>query len=262
MKNAAAKHQARICFDASSGQGEAAEFARSLTRELGIPWQLAEAGQAAFVLRVDSAGLALHSTREAQTGPVRVDFAAPAVQRRARDRLRGQFLLRAVGTGSEVLDATAGLGRDAFLLASAGKRVHLLEREPAVFALLADGLRRAALDAELAPVAARMELQHGDFLDWGESRRCDVAYLDPMFPLPQRRARAKKEMAFLQQLVEQRSEAGLLAKALGCARDRVVVKRPPREGWLEETEPAFSHGGRVSRYDVYLPRSKRSSTRR
>ena len=236
----------------------AADFARKLAREQGIP-ELPSggtSGAAEFLLQInvsDGSGLALHSVREPKTGPVQVDFAAGAIQQRARDALRGQHLVRAVGSGLEVLDATAGLGRDAFLLASAGNRMHLLEREPAIYALLADGLRRAAADPDLAPIVERMRLHCVDFRNWNGERRYDVVYLDPMFPRPEKRARGKKEMVFLQRLAGEGEESGLLARALGCARSRVVVKRPPREAWIDAKEPSFSYRGRVSRYDVYLP---------
>ena len=235
-----------------AAEAPAVDFARALAHGIpelpgGDPPDAVE-----FLLRADAAGLALHSLREPKIGPVRVDFAAGTIQQRARDDLRGQHLVRAVGTGLEVLDATAGLGRDAFLLANAGNRLHLLEREPAIYALLADGLRRAAADADLAPVVERMRLHRADFRDWSEARRYDVVYLDPMFPRPEKRARGKKEMVFLQRLAGEGEESGLLAKALGCARDRVVVKRPPREAWMDAAEPSFSYRGRVSRYDVYL----------
>ena len=236
-------------------EAPADDFARALARQHGIPELPAgdPPDAAEFLLRADAAGLALHSLREPKTGPVRVDFSAGAIQQRARDDLRGQHLVRAVGTGLEVLDATAGLGRDAFLLASAGNRLHLLEREPAIHALLADGLRRAASEPDLAPVVERMRLHRADFRDWGEERRYDVVYLDPMFPRPRKRARGKKEMVFLQQLAGEGEESGLLAKALKYVRAKVVVKRPPKEAWLDATEPSFSYRGRVSRYDVYLP---------
>lgn len=163
-----------------------------------------------------------------------------------------------------MLDATAGLGRDAFLMASAGKRVQMLERHPVAHALLADGLRRAGEDSELAPVVARMTLEQADCLEWEAPGRFDAVYLDPMFPRPEKRARAKKEMAFLQRLVNQSAvdqgrresaESELLSRALGMARDRVVVKRPSREGWMNESRPDFSYRGRLSRFDVYLART-------
>ena len=218
-----------------------------------------------LVLRRDAQGLGLYCLSEPKTSPLRVDFSAGKIQRRARDALASQHLLRAAGGGATVLDATAGLGRDAFLLACAGKQVLMLERNPVVHALLADGLSRAAADPELAPVAARMKLLLQDFREFNESRRFDTVFLDPMFPQAGKRSRAKKEMVFLQRLLNESEpepesereqateESGLLDRALDLARDRVVVKRPPREAWLDEIKPAFSYQGRLSRFDVYLP---------
>jgi len=234
-----------------------------MTATMGHPLDGTRCGDD-LLLRFDAEGLGLHALDEPGAAPLRVDFSAAAIQSRARDALAGQHLSRAVGGGVDVLDATAGLGRDAFLLASIGKRVLLLERDPIVHALFADGLRRGLADPELAPVIARMELRRMDFRDYDEPRRFDVVCLDPMFPRPGSRARGKKEMVFLQRLLAPRrageqtecgfaGESGLLAKARGLARARVVVKRPPREGWIEAVKPAFSYRGRTSRYDVYLP---------
>ena len=224
-----------------------------------------------LVLRRDAQGLGLYCLSEPKTSPVRVDFSIGKIQRRARDALASQHLLRAAGSGAEVLDATAGLGRDAFLLACAGKQVLMLERNPVVHALLADGLSRAAADPELAPVVARMQLLQQDFREFNESRRFDTVFLDPMFPQARKRSRAKKEMVFLQRLLgemepaweqdqdqdqdqdQSAGETSLLPRALDFARDRVVVKRPPRESWLNGVKPAFSYSGRLSRFDVYLP---------
>jgi 16S rRNA (guanine1516-N2)-methyltransferase len=48
-----------------------------------------------------------------------------------------------------VIDGTAGLGKDAFVLAGLGCKVTLVERHPVVVALLADGLARAWQDPEI-----------------------------------------------------------------------------------------------------------------
>ena len=247
--------EAKVPLVTAGAEGPIIDFARDLAEKFGIP-ELPPGnspGAAEFLLQADVSGLALRSLREPKSGPVRVDFAADALQHRARDGLRGQHLARAVGTGLAVLDATAGLGRDAFLLASAGNRVQMLEREPVICALLADGLRRAGADPDLAAIARRIRLRRMDFRDWDDANRFDVVYLDPMFPRPEKRARGKKEMVMLQQLVGAGEEGGLLRKALDCARVRVVVKRPPREVWMDTRKPAFSYRGRVSRFDVYLP---------
>ncbi|BBI63969.1 hypothetical protein HSBAA_52750 [Vreelandella sulfidaeris] len=61
-----------------------------------------------------------------------------------------------------IVDATAGLGRDAFVLASLGAQVLLIERVAAIAALLEDGLKRASRDSGTVDIAARMILRHGD----------------------------------------------------------------------------------------------------
>ena len=55
----------------------------------------------------------------------------------------------AQGVRPQVLDATAGLGKDAFVLASLGCQMTLIERQPLIAALLEDGLARARGDDEV-----------------------------------------------------------------------------------------------------------------
>src|SRR4029450_12328061 len=110
------------------------------------------------------AGLAMAG----RTDQPRVDFAGGAVGYRfRRGGERGHPLVRAAGIKKgglpSIVDATAGLGRDAFLLASAGATVILIERSAEVHALLKEALARAAAESpELAEVVARMTLVHGD----------------------------------------------------------------------------------------------------
>ncbi len=206
-----------------------------------------------FMLAADAAGLGLRSMGERNSRPLRVDFAAAKIQHRAGDALHRQHLPRAVGAKGKVVDATAGLGRDAFLLASAGHAVWLRERDPVIYALLADGLRRAAAEPDLASIIDRMKLSFGDFRAWRAPALLDVVYLDPMFPAPGKRARGKKEMVYTRQIAADNDHGGLLDAGLRMARRRVVVKRPRREGFLDGLEPAFSYTGRLVRFDVYLP---------
>ena len=89
--------------------------------------------------------LALRKLDEPKLGDVFVDFVAGAMaHRRKFGGGRGEAIAKAVGIkGTElpsVIDATAGLGRDAFVLASIGCQVRLVERHPVVYLLLQDGL--------------------------------------------------------------------------------------------------------------------------
>jgi len=217
------------------------------------------------VLLYDEHGLALQTLEKPLPGPVRVDFVTGTLRwRLAHGGGRGEMVAKACGVKKgalpSVLDCTAGLGRDALILASLGCQLTLCERSPLVAALLVDGLRRAALDAELAPVIARMRFQPGEalaalqgLLDGPAEQRPDVVLLDPMFPHREKSALVKKEMRVFRAIVGEDLDAdGLLAPALAVARRRVVVKRPKLAPYLAGRKPALELGGQSSRFDVYL----------
>ena len=172
----------------------------------------------------------------------------------AADRVRHEKLVRAVGNRPErgiVVDATAGLGRDAAVLAAAGWQVVLLERQPVLHAMLADGLRRAGT------LAQRMTLFGGDSREWlvANAGAAQVVYLDPMFPEREKSAAIKKDLAWLQQLShieDNAGEAGLLSAALAAAGKRVVVKRPLRAPQLPGRKPSHQLAGKTVRFDVYV----------
>lgn len=176
-------------------------------------------------------------------------------------------LLKAVGInrhrGSSrprVLDATAGLGEDAWLLAAAGCEVTAVERHPVIHALLADALRRARTTAPV--VADRITLANcADAeavlrpLQMSKSERdgFDVVLIDPMFPGAERRKTTeRKPMRVLRGLAGDDADADkLLDLALCAAIRRVVVKRPRRAPALAGREPGVVHAGRGLRFDVY-----------
>lgn len=100
---------------------------------------------------------------------------------------RGQALPRAVGMKDGktpmVVDATAGLGRDAFLLASLGAQVTLIERSPEIHGLLKEGMARAGqAGGAVAEVIARMTLLLGDSRDLLSNLSPEVVLVDPMHP--------------------------------------------------------------------------------
>ena len=213
-----------------------------------------------FFLCLDAEGLSLKQGNAPRTS-VSVDFVAGSnAHRRKFGGGQGQDIAKAVGIGAykpRVLDATAGLGRDAFVLASLGCEVQAIERHPVVAALLADGLLRAQSDVEVAEVTARMTLNFGSSLDQlstvCQQVRPDVIYLDPMFAHDvKQKAAVKKEMAAFQDLVGQDDDAdGLLAIALEHARCRVVVKRARKALPLANRAPSYALVGKANRFDVY-----------
>lgn len=199
--------------------------------------------------------------------PLVVDFTAGRVAHRRRfGGGRGQLVARACGFSQgvtpAVVDATAGLGRDAFVLASLGARVLMVERVPAIFALLEDGLARARADADTAEIATRMELVCGDAARDLEARVAEagfpprVIHLDPMFPHREKSALVKKEMRLFRTLAGDDADAPrLLEAALDVASHRVVVKRPRKAPPIEGPAPRHVLEGKTSRYDVYVHRS-------
>jgi len=170
-----------------------------------------------------------------------------------------QLIARAVGFKGaplNVIDATAGLGRDAFLLACLGCNVTAVERSPVMATLLADGLDRASVDPAVGPILReRFRLVRGDAREMlatlAESAPPNVVCIDPMFPHRTKSALVKKEMR-LGRLVagDDPDAADLFNVALSTARNRVVVKRALRAPALVR-DPAFSYKGKAIRYDVY-----------
>jgi 16S rRNA (guanine1516-N2)-methyltransferase len=206
--------------------------------------------------------LELRQLDEPKVGAVKVDFASDALTfRRLHGGGKKEAIARAIGLKGQdslqVLDATAGLGRDAFVLASLGCMVDMIERSPVVVALLQDGLDRAEVDLTLASwLPARMHLYHGvakDLLNNWQGTRPDVVYLDPMFPHRKKNAAVKKEMRLFQQLLGPDEDADLLLEpALALAKKRVVVKRPSGAPFLAGKKPQIEMLGKANRFDVYL----------
>ena len=206
--------------------------------------------------------LSLQQTGRGAPGPVAVEFGSAAMRHRRKGG-HNELLGRAVGAGKRplitVLDATAGLGRDSFVLADLGCRVLLCEREPVLVEMLRAALVNAASgdDPWLRGVVARMRLLPGDAasVPAAELAGVDVIYLDPMFPAREKSSAVKKEMALLQRLLaggpKSRSAEALLAWALQQEVARVVVKRPARAPVLGGRAPSHELSGRAVRYDVY-----------
>ncbi len=158
-----------------------------------------------------------------------------------------------------VLDATAGLGEDSLLLAAAGYKVDMCEKNATVYALLTDTLKRALDDPELKPIASRMSALNTDSLAYMRSQdnSVDIVYLDPMFPERTKSAQVKKKFQLIHGLEKPcENEQELLNEALIFASKRVVVKRPKNGNFLAERKPDYSINGSSVRYDCYVTGNK------
>ncbi len=212
-------------------------------------------GEKNLELRRDAEGLALVGDGMV----LRADFVR-LLPRLRPDRLGRELLVRAARVrgveAPSAVDATAGLGEDALLLAAAGFTVTMFEKDPVIASLLRDALERAARVPELAPVAERMTLVEGDSV---AGLRClgfspDVVFLDPMFPERTKSAAVKKKFQLLHHLERPcDNEEELVEAALAARPRKVVIKRPPKGPLLAGARPSYQVSGKAVRYDVLVP---------
>ena len=181
------------------------------------------------------------------------------LERRVKDSLFQQNLIKAVGIGRgrrpSILDGTAGLGSDAFLMASTGTSVSLVERNPIIYELLNDGLKRYKLNgSKESEISTKMHIEKRDFLEL-KDLHCsfDAVYLDPMFPSTKKSSLSKRPMYYLQKLLQEEvSEHDMFSVAQSIASKRVVVKRGIHSPNLAGHNADLVYRGNSSRFDVYL----------
>jgi 16S rRNA (guanine1516-N2)-methyltransferase len=239
----------------------AQQFAERLQLQLFTPDQLPDIELLNFpyVLVYRDAGAEIVQNGKSAPGPVSASF----LQGKTTHRLKfgggkGQMIAKAVGLNKgvcpSVLDATAGLAQDAFVLASLGAQVTLLERSPVIAELIHMALEQAGA-SEISEIISRMNLLEVDACSWLAQQQgtvADVIYLDPMYPQRDKSAMVKKEMRLFHSLVgETLDDAQLLAAALEKARYRVVVKRPRKGESISGRSPAHQLIGKSCRYDIY-----------
>jgi 16S rRNA (guanine1516-N2)-methyltransferase len=213
-----------------------------------------------WVLLVQEAGIVLRDP-EASFKPIGIDFSSAALTYRRRvGGGKQQAVAKAIGVTSKdkptVLDATAGLGEDAFVLASLGCQMQLVERHPVVAILLQDAIARAkqSEDEALRAIVSLMACYAGDIRHGGLTQisQPDVVYLDPMFPERKKTALVKKEMRIIKALVGDDPDADeLLPVAMEIAKKRVVVKRPTQAPFLMKKKPHHQLLGKANRFDIY-----------
>lgn len=227
-----------------------------------------------LVLVCDDDGMHLLKRDGTQRIVLRVEFRTGGLLSRAKvNQTRAEMLVRACGVPKDqspwrIVDATAGLGRDAFLLAFCGAQVTMVERHPVLAMLLRaalEDLASATTDDDfhsLRAVASRLHLIESESVAALQSvqkeQRPHVVYCDPMFPPRSKSAAVGGDMQVLHALIGETPDGGeLLAASLRAATRRVVVKRPLRaealeaQG-LEHIRPSYALEGRASRFDVYL----------
>jgi 16S rRNA (guanine1516-N2)-methyltransferase len=232
--------------------------AAQLAAQLGLPLVRADEPAYEMLLTVTAERLELRFPRRGGPGPLYVDFVdGPLGYTRRVNRFGLLFKAVSYRSGQlTVLDANAGLCRDAFRLAYHGCNVTAIERSPILFRLLEDGLNRATRVPEIHEhLGDRLRLVHADARDFlrqlAPEDAPDVVYLDPMFPPRKKSALVKVEMRILRRLIGDDLDASeLFEQACAVARLRVVVKRHRLAEPLAPN-PSHSHSDKTSRYDVY-----------
>jgi 16S rRNA (guanine1516-N2)-methyltransferase len=214
------------------------------------------------------AGLGLVDDDAPELSPLVLDLANP------RRLTAKDDLIRALGWKAgvrRVVDATAGLGRDACALAAFGFDVVAIERAPRMQALWRDALARYG--------PPRLRLVENDatrFLEAvaGTDDAPDAVFLDPMYPDVERKALQQRELRLIRTAVSaddghpdhiavdsvQQDNAALFAAAMRAARMRVVVKRPRWATPLGGT-PTHTWEGASTRFDLYVTKTAPTTPR-
>lgn len=237
--------------------------ALALTDALRLQQERVFNGDHPWVFVYTADGLELHVPNTKSGGPVTRLTTDLVHGNTGYRRLHGggihQPLARAAGLKPgyrpTVVDCTAGLGVDSFILASLGCLVTMIERSPIIGALLADGLQRAASHPGTKEIVDRMQLRIGNSCELITTLPEPPAtiYLDPMYPHRRNSALGKQEMRIIRTLVgDDQDGAALLETALEIATNRVVVKRPKGAPELGNRRPSHIIEMKNSRFDVYL----------
>lgn len=198
----------------------------------------------------------LELKKDSSKEKISVDFLSGEFQTRLKTLSKTQPLFKAMALekGERVLDATAGLGKDALSFCHYGVSVVAVEENPIVFALLEDGLRRAMLHPQFyKKFSGKIEIVQGSSLDYMKNigEKPHTIYLDPMYPHEEKSAKPKKEMAFLREILsETKNIEQLLEVALKTALKRVVLKRPLASEPIGK--PSHSFESKLVRFDMYL----------
>lgn len=230
-----------------------------------------ESTDAMPILAIDSDGISLIAGNQ----KIRGDFSKEIPRITNESRLNGELLIKAAKVKKRdheltAIDATAGLGEDALLLAAYGYTVTMYERDPVIGLLLYDALRRAREIPELCDIVSRMTLKMEDSIvamqdfvnndnvpatvssqEEQDTITCpDIILLDPMFPKRKKSGLIKKKFQVLHYLEKPcTDETELLAAAKAAHPKKIIIKRPAKGPFLADEKPSYSIKGDSIRYD-------------
>lgn len=240
------------------------DSANKIANDLNAPFNTTHAvdGISTLILTDKRLELHIHDENTRKPSVLFTDFLeGKAGYRFVNNLTTKQPLAKAVGIKPgfrpDIIDATAGLGQDSFVLACLGCKVVMVERSPIIHALLTDGMKRAAQSETIFPIVSKnittVCMDSSIYLK-NLSSSPHTVYMDPMYPHNPKAALNKKDMRIVREIVGDDDDSEkLLQNALACAHNRVVVKRPKRaEAIAIATKPSHTIAMKNSRFDVYM----------
>lgn len=187
----------------------------------------------------------------------KIDFLDGKFLFRLKTLSKNQPLFKALSIADklEIIDCTAGLGRDAMCFAYLGANVTAYEENPVVYLLLNNAIEKAFKNKEF-----KSQIKGALKLEYGSSKKIleqvtnfDCAYIDPMYPQEEdKSALPKKEILFLREILPETTNLEeLLENAIKNTKKRVVLKRPSKADFVLK-KPAHSYESKMVRFDLYL----------
>jgi 16S rRNA (guanine1516-N2)-methyltransferase len=221
------------------------EAASALAREIGAKVCLESKAGETYIL-VEEEGLSFVSYLTKPHLKLHMDYKKGRIGYRLQQAQKEPIVkaFADVPKNEYIFDATMGLGEDSVRLASAGHHVIAAEKNPFIYVLVRDAVKRAEIE----------NLK----IEWGASEKLlqnllkkpYAVYLDPMFGI-EKSAKVKKEMQVLQLLTEaNEGTEDLFTAAMVAASKKVVVKRaieaPPISNLKHQ-----SVSTKTIRFDIY-----------
>ncbi len=171
-----------------------------------------------------------------------------------RESLSKELLIGAIKVKPEpnllIIDATAGLAKDAALLGLYGYKVLMLEQNPFLATIIYYAMNNKIIQAD------NLKLIFTNSIEYFNAKP-DIEpyaiYLDPMFKKDDK-ALAKKDMQIIQLLTHDDINVDTqLFKLAYPLCNKLVVKRDNKQASLVKTPlPTYSKQGKTIRYDVYV----------
>ena len=192
---------------------------------------------------------------------IHCDFEDKSLLYRLKTAGKNQELEKACGVKNNIktlIDATAGMGKDSFILASYNIKIIMIEQNKLIYYLLKDGIERGKNSniTEIQNICNNMTLYNDDSINFlkNYNGKVDCIYLDPMFTKENKKSLVKKEMQIFHNLAYYGNNVDLFNIAIQKTNNRVAIKRMIDSPLLIEKQPDFQIKGKTVRYDIYLSR--------